>query len=129
MTYTFRSKKVARTALLATLIIAFSLVALLAEAFSPSYFDNNLWISFLLVSFSIFTVSYFLPESRTKEFASRQSAVAGGCLFLYLTLEDIFEHNSLLDKGITVILAALVSYLSYYIILSIIRHTKARKNG
>ena len=127
MTYTFSSKKVARIALATTLILAIMIVALLAKLIPPNYYDNNLWLIYIIISCSIISISCFLPESKVKEFASRQSAVSGGCLFLYLALFDIFQDNNILHEGMTVILLALVSFLSYYTILSLIKYLKTDK--
>lgn len=140
MPSTINNPKIANVFLISVVIISSFLVVVAGALIPTQYLENHYWIGFLPISFSIFAAAYFLPESTVRRFSSRQSAIAGGCLFLMAGMQQaihppilevtetkIETSLDLLKMFISYIILFIIAISAYWLIFWAIRGLKSQK--
>jgi hypothetical protein len=83
MDTTINNPKLANLALVVVII-----VSVVVASVGAVFLEGMEWLGFLFIAASILGLAYFLPETTTRRFSNRQSAVGGSCLFLYLAISS-----------------------------------------
>lgn len=132
MNTTINNPKIANLAL--TVVVIISVVV---ASVGAGFLEGVEWLGFLFIAASILGLAYFLPETATRRFSSRQSALGGSCLFLYLAISSGMKVLAI-QLGSTasdlwfdespMLVALVVSYIFYWVCLWTIRGLRAPKN-
>lgn len=91
MTTTIHNPKLAAGFLAGAVVAGLCLGTLGSLLVPERLMPEDPWLVHLITSACIWVAAYFLPETKTRQFASRQSALGGSALFMFLALGGLIN--------------------------------------